>query len=60
MSELLLTWLEDDVKLGRPVKDIEKDFSNGFLYSELLTRLGYMNVRYRICLRTSAYVVLQL
>ena len=34
--EILLNWLNHDVKLSQNIKDIDKQFSNGYLLGELL------------------------
>lgn len=38
MSELVLTWLNDEVQLSTRIKNFEEDFSNGFLFGELLSK----------------------
>lgn len=40
MSELIRSWLNDEVQLSRPVVDFERDFSNGYLIGELLTKFN--------------------
>ena len=38
MSETLLNWLNNEVKLSVPISDISSQFANGFLFGELLSR----------------------
>ncbi len=38
MSELIMSWLNDEVQLSLKINDFEKDFSNGFLLGELLAK----------------------
>lgn len=37
MSDLLISWLNDEVQLSKKITNIEKDFSNGYLFGELLS-----------------------
>lgn len=41
MSELLLAWLNHELRLSTVVTNIEHDFASGFLLGELLFRLNY-------------------
>ncbi len=41
MSGLLIAWLNDEVKLSRRVQSLDQDFANGYLFAELLTKLGF-------------------
>jgi len=38
MSDLILSWLNDEVQLSTKVTDFEKDFANGYLFGELLSK----------------------
>ncbi len=38
MSDLILSWLNDEVQLSSKVTDFEHDFANGFLFGELLSK----------------------
>lgn len=38
MSEIILTWLNDEVQLSKKVSNFEKDFANGYLLGELLSK----------------------
>lgn len=40
MSNLILTWLNEDVKLSRKIYRFDQDFSNGYLFGDLLNKLG--------------------
>jgi hypothetical protein len=41
MSNSLEHWCNNDVKLSRPVSDFERDFANGYLFGEILRKLGF-------------------
>lgn len=36
MTELLLSWLNDEVQLSKKITNFEKDFANGYYFGELL------------------------
>ena len=36
--ELLLDWLNNEVKLSQKITDVDSQFSNGYLFSELLQK----------------------
>ena len=38
MSELLMTWLNDELQLSYKVTNFEEDFHNGFLFGEILSK----------------------
>jgi len=38
MSELILSWLNDEVQLSKKVTSFENDFANGYLFGELLSK----------------------
>ena len=38
MSDLLLTWLNDELQLSHRVSNFEGDFQNGYLFGELLCK----------------------
>ena len=38
MSDLILSWLNDEVQLSQKITNFEKDFSNGYLLGELLCK----------------------
>jgi hypothetical protein len=38
MVELIETWVNTEVKLSKKIKNIEDDFSNGYLFGELLDK----------------------
>lgn len=38
MSELLISWLNDEVQLSRRISNFEEDFHNGYLFGELLSK----------------------
>eukprot|EP00931_Biecheleriopsis_adriatica_P003924 TRINITY_DN105671_c0_g1_i1.p1 TRINITY_DN105671_c0_g1~~TRINITY_DN105671_c0_g1_i1.p1 ORF type:complete len:1772 (-),score=500.32 TRINITY_DN105671_c0_g1_i1:76-5391(-) len=43
MSQLVLEWINDEVRLSRKVVTFEKDFANGYLFGELLHKHGLLN-----------------
>ena len=40
MSDLIRSWLNDEVQLSRKITDFEKDFSNGYYFGELLSKFN--------------------
>ena len=42
-DEIILNWLNNEIKLDPPVKDIIKEFSNGFRFSEILYNINLIN-----------------
>ena len=40
MSEIIFNYINDSLRLPNKIKNIEKDFKNGFLFSELLKKTG--------------------
>ena len=36
MAELLLSWVNNDLKLSKTVTNLDKDFANGYLLGEIL------------------------
>jgi hypothetical protein len=40
MAKIVSSWLNDELQLSRHVTDFEKDFSNGYLFGEILFKLG--------------------
>lgn len=38
MSELILSWLNEELQLSTKVTSFEKDFSNGYLFGEILAK----------------------
>ncbi|CAD8115667.1 unnamed protein product [Paramecium sonneborni] len=40
MSQLLMVWLNDEVQLSKKVISFEQDFSNGYLFGELLSKFN--------------------
>ena len=43
MSNLIFEYLNDEIKLSKIIKNIEKDFSNGYYFAELLQKIGCLN-----------------
>lgn len=41
MSDLLIAWLNHELRLSAVVTDVERDFASGFLLGELLFRLNH-------------------
>ena len=42
MSNTILNYLNNEMKLSQTIQNIEKDFSNGYFFAELLEKLGYL------------------
>eukprot|EP00939_MAST-03C_sp_MAST-3C-sp1_P000955 g955.t1 len=42
MAHLLQQWLNEDVKMSRPVLSIKDDFANGYLFGEVLRRFNQL------------------
>lgn len=40
MSNILLTWLNEEVVLSKPITNIAQDFKNGYLFGELLDKFN--------------------
>ena len=38
MSDLLYSWLNDEVQLSKKITNFEADFANGFFFGELLSK----------------------
>jgi hypothetical protein len=38
MTELISSWINDEVQLSKKITNFEKDFSNGYLFGELLSK----------------------
>ena len=43
MSNLIFEYLNDEIKLSKIIKNIEKDFSSGYYFAELLQKIGCLN-----------------
>ncbi len=46
MANLIVNWLNNDLKLSRKVNIIEEDFANGYLFGEILSKynqVSYLN-----------------
>jgi hypothetical protein len=41
MSKLLQEWCNNELKLSKNVSDFERDFANGYLFGEILHKLGF-------------------
>jgi hypothetical protein len=42
MADILHTWLNTEVDLSKKIKNIEQDFSNGYLLGELLYKFNQL------------------
>lgn len=40
MSDLILSWLNDEVQLSKKITSFEKDFANGYYIGELLMKFN--------------------
>jgi hypothetical protein len=38
MSDLILSWLNDEVQLSAKITNFEEDFRNGYFFGELLSK----------------------
>lgn len=38
MSDLIQSWLNDEVQLSKRITNFEEDFQNGYLFGELLSK----------------------
>jgi len=38
MSDLIVSWLNDEVQLSKKITSFENDFANGYLFGELLSK----------------------
>ncbi len=45
MSALLCKWLNNELGLGSAVNSIERDFSNGYNFAEVLHKLGCLSAQ---------------
>ena len=43
MSDYLLSWINDDVGLSKKIRNIPKEFYNGYYFGELLFKLDIIN-----------------
>ena len=43
MSEYLLTWLNNEITLSKPVINIPKEFYTGYLFGEVIYKLNIIN-----------------
>ena len=48
MSNFLLEYLNNEIRLSKKIENIEKDFSNGYFFAELLHKLGCLNTNFNI------------
>ena len=44
MTSTILNYLNNQIKLSKIIENIEKDFSNGYLFAELLHKVGYLKI----------------
>ena len=44
MSNILLNWINNDIKLSKEIKDIPSEFRTGYLFAELLNKLEMIPV----------------
>lgn len=42
MVDILLSWLNTEISLSKKISNIEKDFSNGYLFGELLYKCNQL------------------
>lgn len=40
MVDIILQWLNNDIKLSKVISNMEEDFSNGYLFGELLHKFS--------------------
>ena len=41
MTDILLDWINKEVKLSKNIQNIAEDFSNGYFFAELLININY-------------------
>jgi hypothetical protein len=46
-NNFLVSWLNNDLKLSKKIKDISKDFGNFYFYGEIFEKLGLITNDYR-------------
>ena len=44
MTEILLQWLNEEIKLSKKITDIPSDFSTGYYFAELLYKTNHLPV----------------
>ena len=44
MTEMLLQWLNEEIKLSKPITNIPSDFRNGYFFAELLHKMNHLPV----------------
>ena len=42
MSDTLLNYLNNEIKLSKKIKYLDQDFKNGYLFAEVLSTIGYL------------------
>ena len=40
MSNLILSWINDEVCLSKKITNVETDFQNGYFFGEILSRFN--------------------
>jgi len=43
MADLILNWLNSEVKLSKKIKIVEEDFSNGYLFGEIMSKYNQIS-----------------
>ena len=44
MTEILLNWLNNDIKLSKNITDIPNDFRTGYYFAELLNKTNHLPI----------------
>jgi len=43
MANLIINWLNNEIKLSKKIHIIEEDFANGFLFGEIMSKYNQIN-----------------
>lgn len=46
-NNFLVSWLNNDIKLSKNIRDVSKDFANFYFYGEIFEKLGLITNDYQ-------------